>query len=359
MDIILLFLFLIIEGGLLVKKLIVAVLGLTTVIGLILMSSFFTNDREDIETVATINGEPIQSSEFLMILNYNYAAKTYNYFSNTYGVKDYKGFWSNVYGDEKPIEYAANLVLEELVRIKSEQILMKEYGVITDATYEFFSNELQKENNRRKIAVEKKEVIYGPEQYSDYQYYSHVFSTNVNKLKRILEKERFTIQENDLREAYEHMKEDYFMNPYHIQVEKISMSKTEQADEIMKKLRGGDPKDNVLEKIKKANKDILIETQTFNEDSAKTDYELNPKLLVEAKKIKAGEISGIIDENNRLTIMKGIAVKERGFQDFDTVKEQIIIQMIDEKYEELVQNRMKNTDVKIMDKALERIVSKL
>lgn len=341
------------------KKLIMAVLGVTTVIGIIFMSCLFTNDREEIETVATINGEPIQASEFLLILNYNYVAKTYNYFSNTYGVKDYKGFWSNVYDGEKPIEYATKMVLQELTRIKSEQILMKDYGVITDATYEIFLNELQKENDRRKIAVEKKEVIYGPVEYSDYQYYSHVYSTNVNELKRILGKERFIIQENELREAYEHMKEDYFIEPYHIQVEKVSMSKMGQADEIMKQLRGAGQKDNVLEEIKKANKDILIETQTFNEASAKTDNDLYPKLLVEAKKLKVGEISGIIEENNRFTILKGIEVEERGFQDFDTVKEQIISRIIDEKYEELVQNRMKNTDVKIMDKALERVVAKL
>lgn len=204
----------------LMKTFIILVTVIVALLSLFLIAPSSNNDVEDIQTVATMNGEPIQIPEFMLILNNNYVAKTYNYFSNNYGVKNYKDFWTTVYGNEKPIDYAKNLALKELIRIKSEQILMKEYGVANDISYGSFLNELEQENKRRKIAVDNNQVIYGPIEYSEYQYFSHVFANHVVELKKKLEKETFNINESDLRALYENVKEEYFMDSYQIKVEK-------------------------------------------------------------------------------------------------------------------------------------------
>ncbi|OME87775.1 hypothetical protein BK120_00095 [Paenibacillus sp. FSL A5-0031] len=322
------------------------------VLTLIFLTALFFDhplDNND-QTVATINGEPIQASEFMLILKNNYVAKTYNYFSNKYGIYDFKDFWFNVYGDEKPIEYAKKMALKEMVKIKSEQMLTRQYGVINDISYAALLKELEKENKRRKTAVENNQVIYGPKQYSEYQYFSHVFTNNVLELKKILGQKKFNMKESDLLDEYENLKEKYFMGAYQIKVEKFTMNKNEHAHTFMKKLELGLQNGDSLEKLKNINKVIKIETQTFNEITAKTDYDLNPQLLSEAQKLSVGEISNIIDENNTLTIIKCMENKERGFQDFNEVKAQVKKIFLEQKYEELVQNVIEEADVKIVEK---------
>lgn len=39
-----------------------------------------------------------------------------------------------------------------------------------------------------------------------------------------------------------------------------------------------------FKQLSNANQEILFETQTFNETTSKTDYDVNPQLLNEAKK---------------------------------------------------------------------------
>ncbi|NOU62703.1 hypothetical protein GC096_01415 [Paenibacillus sp. LMG 31461] len=311
---------------------------------------FYSKPIKDDQIVATVNGEPIRVSEFMLIMNNNYVAKTYNYFTNKYGVKDYQDFWSTRYGNEKPIDYAKSLTLKEWIRIKSEQILMKQYGVVSDMTYESFLNELEKENNRRKTAVENKQVIYGPVEYSEYQYFSHIFTNDVIELKKILGKEKFKMTENELKDAYEQLKEKYFRESYDIKVEKISMKKSEHADEIMRELQRSLGQADSFEKLKSNDKDIVFGTQTFNETTAKTDYDVNPQLLIEAQQLSVGDISDIIEENNTLTIIKCMESKERGFQEYDQVKEQVNDRILEEKYEDLVQHTIKNAKVKVVDK---------
>ncbi|NQX67145.1 peptidyl-prolyl cis-trans isomerase [Paenibacillus alba] len=332
------------------------VLGFIIVVVLLCCTAFFfRNQVEDDQTVATVNGEPIRASEFMLIMNNNYVAKTYNYFSNKYGVKDYKDFWNTVYGNEKPIDYAKSLALKEWIRIKSEQILMKQYGVVSDMTYASFLNELEKENNRRKTAVANNQVIYGPVEYSEYQYFSHEFTNQVIELKKNLAKEKFKLTENELKAAYEQLKEEYFRESYDIKVEKISMKKSERSDEVMRDLHKNLQKADSIEKLKSVDKDIAVETQTLNETTAKTDYDVNPQLLTEAQKLKVGEISDIIDENNRLTIIKTIENKERGIQSYDKVKEQVQSRILDEKYEDLVQHIIKDAKVKVVDQVFNRL----
>ncbi|MEK4353339.1 peptidylprolyl isomerase [Paenibacillus sp. FSL R5-0475] len=338
------------------KTFIILVTVIVALLSLFLIAPSSNNDVEDIQTVATMNGEPIQIPEFMLILNNNYVAKTYNYFSNNYGVKNYKDFWTTVYGNEKPIDYAKNLALKELIRIKSEQILMKEYGVANDISYGSFLNELEQENKRRKIAVDNNQVIYGPIEYSEYQYFSHVFANHVVELKKKLEKETFNINESDLRALYENVKEEYFMDSYQIKVEKISMKKSKNADKVMKNLLTSLQNGYSFKQLSNANQEILFETQTFNETTSKTDYDVNPQLLNEAKKISVGEISNIIEENNTLTIIRCIENKDRGFQEYDKVKEQVKTQIIDEKYEELIHNKIEHADVEISDVVFNNLI---
>ncbi|GBG09203.1 peptidyl-prolyl cis-trans isomerase [Paenibacillus agaridevorans] len=313
------------------------------------------NNSEDQQTVATVNGEPISVDEFMLLLNNNYVARTFNYFANTHGVNDFKHFWTSTYGGEKPIEYAKQLTLKEFIRIKSEQSLMKQYGVASDISYKSLLNDREAENKRRQQAVDNNQVIYGPQTYSEYQYFTHVFTNNVLALKKSLGQTKFAIDDNMLKDAYERLKEEYFIESYQIKVEKMSITKSQNAVAVMRgvqeELQNGESMGNLQD----TRTDLIVETQTFDGLTAKTDYELNPQLLEEAQKLEVGEISGIIDENNALTLIRCVENKERGYQPFQLVKEQVKFILLDKKYEELVQREMEHADVKINESVFNQL----
>lgn len=77
----------------------------------------------------------------------------------------------NSYVDEK-----YDLDTRKVLLIRAEQILLKEKGVIEDYSYTKFMEQLKKENEKRKEAIENNQVIYGPKQYDKKVYFDYYYS---------------------------------------------------------------------------------------------------------------------------------------------------------------------------------------
>lgn len=80
----------------------------------------------DFDPDLTINGHPVAAGEFRMHMGFTHVAKTYSYFKDKYGADPGKDFWTASYGGEIPIRYAREKILQDEVRIKVQQILMKQ-----------------------------------------------------------------------------------------------------------------------------------------------------------------------------------------------------------------------------------------
>lgn len=136
-------------------------------------------------SVAKIDGEPISVREFRQILIKNRAG-IYDYFKQKYGVEDSLKFWSTGYNGEVPAEIARKKTMDECVRIKLQQILARQKGLIQDISYTAFLKDLDAENKRRKKAVENGKALYGPIRYTESEYFNYVFSNMIIKLKEKL-----------------------------------------------------------------------------------------------------------------------------------------------------------------------------
>lgn len=159
--------------------------------------------------VAVVNGEIISISEFEQQLAVQ-RANTYHYFKNKYKVEYSSDFWTMSYDGEIPQDYAKKNALNECIEIKLQQILAKKKGLIHDIDYDAFLQGLQKENERRKKAVENKQVIYGPVTYDASTYFSYVFSNLVIQLKQRLEGEEIIVSENEMQDYYSLQKDKHF-----------------------------------------------------------------------------------------------------------------------------------------------------
>ncbi|KRE34417.1 hypothetical protein [Paenibacillus sp. Soil522] len=82
-------------------------------------------------------------------MNFAHIAQTYSYFKTKYGENPGANFWTTTYDEEQPIRYAREATLQDEIRIKVQQLLMKQNGIITDAGYNAFLSQWSDENSKR------------------------------------------------------------------------------------------------------------------------------------------------------------------------------------------------------------------
>ncbi|MCD9026108.1 hypothetical protein [Cohnella silvisoli] len=147
-----------------------------------------SSDRTNVlEIVASVNGEPIRYGEFAMIMERK-RSEAVRYFYDKYGAEDIAEYWTTAFGKETPIEWLKSAALDETARIKVQQIIARDEGVVKRIDYSDFRNDWIQENELRHKAEEKKELIYGPLQYDENVYYEYVFSNTVLQVKEKLRK---------------------------------------------------------------------------------------------------------------------------------------------------------------------------
>jgi hypothetical protein len=152
------------------------------VMGTILVFASMEAKAESGNSIAKVNSEPISIDEFNLFLAQN-RAETFGYFHQKYGVDDSKGFWTRAKGGETPLERLKAVTLSQCVRIKVQQVLARQKGIVSDIRYERFLIDLEQENQRRKAAAQNHQPIYGPLQYARETYFNYRLSIMVNALK--------------------------------------------------------------------------------------------------------------------------------------------------------------------------------
>ncbi|BBH22307.1 hypothetical protein Back11_36520 [Paenibacillus baekrokdamisoli] len=134
------------------------------------------------EIVATVNGEPIRYGE-LEILMLRQRSDVIQYFYDKYNAEDSTQYWTTAFGKERPIDRLKSAALAEAKKIKIQQIIARNEGVVQRIDYSDFRNDWIQENDRRKRAAAQKQMIYGPLQYDENTYYEYLFSNMVLQVK--------------------------------------------------------------------------------------------------------------------------------------------------------------------------------
>ncbi len=137
--------------------------------------------------VATVDGEPLVFAEFCFAAG-DIRSDVISYFYNTYSAEQTEDFWESEFNGENPNLRLYSLSFEEAVRIKTEQIMMREYGIADDLSYKTFYDSFIAENKRRAKALENDEIIYGPKQYTEISYYEYLHNNRLLKLKAAINK---------------------------------------------------------------------------------------------------------------------------------------------------------------------------
>lgn len=334
--------------------LLAAVIAVLMAAAAIAATAAYTKDSKvsDNDTALSVNDEPVAAGEFRMLMGFAHIAKTYSYFQEKYGADTSKDFWTTSYGGETPILYAREKTLADEVRIKLQQILMKENGIVSDISYEGFLKSLEEENLKRQEAVKKNQVIYGPEQYGPNEYFDYQLSNNVYKLKEKLFSGSVT--EEELRKQYDADKDKQYSMPDFIKFEKITIPfgsgavEKEKAEQLIIKakemLDSGTAFENVAALF---NQDGKVEEHILDETTARNDKYLHPELKAVAGSMEAGQISGPIETKDEFIIVKCTDKVSNRYQSYVDVKDKVRISYMDEKYEEIINKLVGEAHVQI------------
>lgn len=139
---------------------------------------------EAVDCVATVDGYSISEREYAIFVRLERALVAQEYFPGEPSVS--KADWEAAMSDGGAVDCLARRALESVIKSKLRQIIFVRHGIINDAGYSTFLEDLNEENRRRAAVVALGEPIYGPRAYSEPVYYRHLNSLRSIALRDLL-----------------------------------------------------------------------------------------------------------------------------------------------------------------------------
>lgn len=315
--------------------------------GILLESGLGKKTKEQV--TFTVNGEAVTEREVSQRIAYMHRAVTIDHFSREKGMELDEEFWDRECEGITPREYLQKKTIEDCARIKLAELAMKEYGLLEDISYRTFLDSLERENQRRKESYQKGQVIYGPQKYGEGEYFAHTFANLEKELKKKLDEEFGWSREENLKRYYEKHKDAYYRRSDSIEVEKITLPYEKASREEIKK---------ALEQVRKevqngktfaeaAKKLGTVETQHFDEESARADSRDYEPLKLAAMELKEYEISPVIDDGSNLSVLFCTAKEEGGYRTYEETADNVVSLVRDESYEKWLDTVYREADLQI------------
>jgi len=110
-----------------------------------------------------------------------------------------KGFWDRNCAGTTAKKLIEKRTINRIVRDTVQQLLFKDLGLIEDARYSVFLENLENLNANRERAAQQGRVIYGPVRYGVLQYYGHWMATLQIRAKEKLSRGEFRVTDEKLR----------------------------------------------------------------------------------------------------------------------------------------------------------------
>jgi hypothetical protein len=308
--------------------------------------------------VMTVNGEPVCEDEFIGTMS-GLREKIFYHFSRKHDAGNKSEFWTTDYGGEVPADLLIQSTVEDMIRFKVEQLVMKTHGIAEDVCYEAFLEDLKQENQRRRSAMADNLPVFGPFQYEEKAYYQYLHSERTSKLKQLLAEKELLPGDGEIDVYYADNREKY-RNPDIIKIERISLP--EEYFEAIQSIEGATDV-NVMEKIHAMIRNgddfktvanyykysgvqgIGFEILVLDGSTARIFVRMFPEITLQLNSLEIGQVSGIIREADTFNIIKITQRQEGKYRSLEEVKGQIVRELIDEKYERLIQKSVESADV--------------
>lgn len=301
----------------------------------------FDNDR----IVALIDRDQITLEELKFFISKN-KINTHNRYQTNFNKAAIENIWENISDDKNRAKTRKDIAIIESILTKTQLILTREFGLIEDVSYNVFLKTWRNENKRRREAKKRGEIIYGPVKFSKKAYFNYYFSNLVIDLKRELAGNAFPIDNNILQKFYDKFKNSYYTNRDTMVVKVVSFnendsSKTKAQARIIRKLI----KKNKFETLSNKYKNLEISKIDFTKVISDERDELLYFFEKKSENMEVGEVSKILEFQDNIYVIKCIQKRKGSSIPFNHIKSTIRSDYIDKKYNEILTEKIKKSDI--------------
>ncbi len=328
-------------------KIVITVLVLAGFLLLLKFTWIQKQKNAEMQVAIYVNGAPVTVREFRQRMEYDYRALTIDHFTKKWGGESDGEFWDTEFDGMTPREYLTEKTIEACTLIKIQTLEMQKRDILKDISYESFLRDMERENQRRKELVERGGIIYGPQQYSENEYFIYVFSNLQKELKEQLAKELGWNEADKLQAYYLENRDTYFKYSDQIEVLKIVFAYDKDTkEEIYAQLEEIRQIASDWQKFEKAGSEVgIVERQLFTEESARSDSRYYEPLKLAAMELEPGSVSQVIDDGERLALIYCVSREEGEYIPFNTVIDQVSSLHSDECYEKWLMERYGEADI--------------
>lgn len=157
-----------------------------------------------------VNGIPVHKQE----LKWSMEKKIYivkEQLAKEYKISKKDISWDKTYGEKTAFEYLLNVSIQDVGLIKIQQKEAKERDLIDKINYKDFKKDWQTENKLRAEKIANNQIVYGPSQYEEKQYYEYIMNNLVIELKNYMRENELDITNKQINQVY-NLNKDYFLN---------------------------------------------------------------------------------------------------------------------------------------------------
>jgi hypothetical protein len=163
------------------------------------------------ENLGSIGGMAITIEEVQREMR-AHRAEVFNYITHQSPSNGSGDFWNTKRSNGVlPMVVLRDTAIYFLTLIKVQEKLLKERELWPYKNYQEFLEDMEQTNDRRKKAIEDKQVLYGPVAYTEQTFFDYRFSNALIQLKRkLVEEKLITVTDDDMRKQFEKMQKTVY-----------------------------------------------------------------------------------------------------------------------------------------------------
>lgn len=301
-----------------------------------------------------VEGEAVDTAECNLLITLN-RAKIINNIQNQYHAEYNQDFWTSSYNGTTPLQMLKDTVQRQAVMNMVKRILARKMGIAANISYDDILDRWQKENERRKHALQNGQPIYGVKYFGVQQFYGYYHSYLENVVRDKLIQGLDSSDEEPLNNLYEQFKKTTFSKRGSTKIEKIilQVNKDDQASLVSSfadmKLLADRIRNGKDAKIEAGALGLKIAQQTMMLSFKRAEWMNKPLLYQTVMDLEPGEISNVIEESDNLLLVKCVSREMDLHEPFERVKELVKKMYANRIYQKKIEAMAAEAKISIMN----------
>lgn len=331
------------------KRITFGIITCVCVVGIACVLSFKTSTFS-----LTIDQTAIDQEEYTLMMNKNVSTIT-SYFAQTYEAKVDQDFWGQQYGDESPLTMLCEQTIEDIKENRAIYELAKASGFIDDDSFSAFIERKDAENKKRKEMKDAGKPVYGLSEYSDELFLEYEKDLIEKEYCRDDKREGMQVSDIDIQTFYDQNKDKKFkknddMSLQFVKIYYASLDLSQdQIDDMKKQLQ------QAHDQISISSLQDVVQTMDniapYYDEITATSSEISAyakeygDVFTIAENLEKGDLSTVVDENGCLYLIQCSDRVKYDYIPMQEVKDNIVKELREERYQEIITTRMKDMDV--------------